>query len=252
MKAAVMFLRFSSRRWFLLVAGLVLALVLSLIALYGPARAGSADAADPSAVDLGFSRDMQTHHTQAVEMAMIVREQTSDPVIDAVAYDMALAQQHQIGQMYTWLEQWNQPQSTADRHMQWMGHTPGQPEDQGSQDSAAAGDAGGGHGTSHGASDGTSPSASAEPGSGSGIAKQPVMPGLASAEDLQRLRTLTGVEAERLFLTLMIEHHQGGILMAKEAQDKAETPVVREFAEKQVIAQDADIATMQELLAERA
>ena len=39
------------------------------------------------------------------------------------------------------------------------------------------------------------------------------MPGMATAAEVDRLAAATGVEADRLFLTLMIRHHRGAIAM---------------------------------------
>lgn len=56
-----------------------------------------------------FSRDMVAHHTQAVQMAVIVRDRSSDPELRQLALDMILTQQAQIGQMQGWLEAWGLP-----------------------------------------------------------------------------------------------------------------------------------------------
>ncbi|MBP2706179.1 DUF305 domain-containing protein [Microbispora sp. RL4-1S] len=79
--------------------------------------------ADDSA-DAGFARDMQVHHAQAVRMAMIVRDRTSDEEVRTLAYDIALTQQQQIGQMFAWLDQWGLPQTSLAPPMAWaaQGH----------------------------------------------------------------------------------------------------------------------------------
>jgi len=41
------------------------------------------------------------------------------------------------------------------------------------------------------------------------------MPGIASATEIESLYTATGAEADRIFVTLMIAHHEGGIAMAE-------------------------------------
>ncbi|MEO3935383.1 DUF305 domain-containing protein [Dermatophilaceae bacterium Soc4.6] len=40
-----------------------------------------------TSAEAGFARDMQTHHNQAVEMALVVREKSTEPVLRSVAYD---------------------------------------------------------------------------------------------------------------------------------------------------------------------
>jgi uncharacterized protein (DUF305 family) len=42
------------------------------------------------------------------------------------------------------------------------------------------------------------------------------MPGMVSAEDMARLRAATGPEFDRLFLELMIHHHEGALVMVEE------------------------------------
>lgn len=69
--------------------------------------------------EAGFSRDMQRHHAQAVEMALIIRDKTTDRDLRQVAYDIATGQQQQIGQMYAWLQMWGLPQS-GQGSMAWM------------------------------------------------------------------------------------------------------------------------------------
>lgn len=74
--------------------------------------------ADLSA-DAGFARDMQVHHAQAVDMAMTIRDRTTDPEIRTMAYDIALTQEQQIGQLYGWLVQWGLPQTSSRPPMAW-------------------------------------------------------------------------------------------------------------------------------------
>jgi uncharacterized protein (DUF305 family) len=166
----------------------------------------------------GFLRDMQVHHAQAVDMAMTIRDSSTDPELRRLAYDIALGQSNQAGQMYGLLESWGLPQASSQPPMAWMS----QPVLDGSD---------GGHG--HGATpDGS-------------------MPGLATPEQLADLRAATGVEAEKLFLTLMIEHHRGGLEMAEGVLARTTVPQVVSMAKGIIVAQQADIDAMQQLLAER-
>lgn len=56
-----------------------------------------------------FARDMTAHHDQAVEMAIIMRERTTDAALRPIMLDMILTQQNQIGQMNGWLALWGRP-----------------------------------------------------------------------------------------------------------------------------------------------
>ena len=186
-----------------------------------------------TSVEAGFARDMQQHHDQAVQMAMIVREQSKDPEVSSLAYDIATSQAQQSGQMYAWLNLWQLPQASTQPTMTWML----QPTLDGSD----------GHG--HGGGGATSTSTAA-PDDMAMVPGQP-MPGMATEADIDELEQLEGVEAERLFLTLMIAHHQGGVEMAEAVEARSTNPLVLALAKAIVFAQSGEIAYMQELLAAR-
>ncbi|MVN87827.1 DUF305 domain-containing protein [Deinococcus sp. HMF7620] len=59
--------------------------------------------------EVRFVREMIQHHTQAVDMALQVREQSADATLRTVALDILLSQQEQIGQMRGWLTLWHRP-----------------------------------------------------------------------------------------------------------------------------------------------
>ena len=77
--------------------------------------------------EVGFARDMGRHHAQAVEMAELVRERTTDPEIRTFAVDVALTQQAQIGQMGGWLDAWGVRRTSTGPTMAWMGHPTTEP-----------------------------------------------------------------------------------------------------------------------------
>lgn len=74
-----------------------------------------------ASADVGFARDMMTHHAQAVDMATLVRDRTDDPEMRQLALDIMLTQQAQIGQMQGWLTLWGYPIASTDPAMSWMG-----------------------------------------------------------------------------------------------------------------------------------
>lgn len=168
---------------------------------------------DTNSADAGFARDMQVHHAQAVEMSMIVRDQADDNVLRAIAYDIATTQQHQVGQMYSWLESWGLPQSTAAPRMQWMADA--------------------GHHSGNGESM---------------LTEEGMMPGMATPQQMEELSAVTGEDAERLYLELMIAHHMAGVEMAQAGVDLAGQQRVRRLAETMVTSQRFEIEAMQDLL----
>ncbi len=205
---------------------LVIAAVLTVIGLVAASlvigRLSASVDSDPvdSSAEAGFARDMQVHHEQAVEMAMIVRDQTDDPEIRLLAYDIATSQAQQSGQMFGWLAQWGLSQAATDPSMTWM-TLPALDE------------------TAH---DHTAEAAH-EPGA--------TMPGLATREQLQQLAASDAAEAERLFLQLMIAHHEGGVEMAEAVLERTTNRVVTDLASSIVLAQSSEIELMTRLLAER-
>ncbi len=106
---------------------LVAALVAVLVAGAGGYWAGRARAVSvtpgASSAEAGFARDMQVHHIQGVELAMLVRDRTDDPDMKRMAYDVATTQGHQAGQLYGWLAAWGLNQLGREPPMAWMGHT---------------------------------------------------------------------------------------------------------------------------------
>ena len=73
--------------------------------------------------------------------------------------------------------------------------------------------------------------------------------GMMSDDDMAALDSATGVEASRLFLTQMIEHHQGAIDMAKEELDNGVNADVKALCDRIISSQAAEIETMKTILA---
>lgn len=74
-----------------------------------------------TSAEVGFARDMITHHAQAVDMAILLRDRSDDPELRQIALDMLLTQQGQIGQMQGWLNAWGYPLASSKPAMEWMG-----------------------------------------------------------------------------------------------------------------------------------
>jgi uncharacterized protein (DUF305 family) len=209
---------------------IIAAVLVALFVLAGVFAAGRLTAprvGTPSnlSAEAGFARDMQTHHNQAVEMSLIIRDLTGDPDVRLVAYDIAISQASQSGQLYGYLTEWNLPQSASEPSMTWMTRPTLAGEE---HDHAGSGDG----------------SATHTPG-------EP-MPGLATPEQMAELKSLSGVEAERYFLTLMIAHHKGGLEMAEALLDRSDYRPVVQLATGVVTVQTTEISVMEAMLAERA
>ena len=78
------------------------------------------------------------------------------------------------------------------------------------------------------------------------------MMGMASPEDMARLATLQGIDFDRLFLELMVEHHTGAVTMVEDLLDlpgTAADPVMFEFTSDVTNDQNAEIERMNAILA---
>ncbi|GAA1087776.1 DUF305 domain-containing protein [Kitasatospora arboriphila] len=78
-----------------------------------------------------------------------------------------------------------------------------------------------------------------------------LMPGMATNTDLAKLRSLSGRDAEVLYLQLMIEHHKGGVAMAQAYVDVARNDVEKRLAQTMVNGQKSEIDLMTSMLAKR-
>lgn len=97
------------------------------------------------------------------------------------------------------------------------------------EEAASAGGHGGGHG---------------------GGSTEPEHAGMMSETQMQQLEQVSGVEAERMFLTMMIEHHRGAIQAADTELADGEHPPAQELANKIRDDQAAEIAEMEQLLSQ--
>ena len=167
--------------------------------------------------EAGFARDMQVHHIQGVEMALIIRDRTEDEGVRLLAYDIATTQAHQAGQLYGWLAEWQLRQAGSEPPMAWM----------------------------------MGPGRSGEEGNDAPHGMGALMPGMATPAQMVKLSAASGIEAERLFLSLMIVHHQGALEMAEAALDRTDHPGVRTFADAVLVSQTSEIDLMAGMLAER-
>lgn len=195
--------------------GLAMAAVLVIAVLAG-SLVGSTSTPDADSVDVGFAHDMSVHHRQAVEMAAWERDNTRDPALKQLAYDIESTQNQQIGRMQGWLGLWEMPALPTGKHMTWMADDPSM--------AMAGHDMAG------------------------GVDR---MPGMATSDDLRRLRTTTGPAMDVVFLQLMLRHHQGGASMLQYGRDHAETAEVRNLADQMLTAQSAETQLMTSLLAQR-
>lgn len=169
----------------------------------------------PNEAEVGFAQDMSVHHQQAIEMSFLIRERTGNQAIRGFAFDIINTQANQRGMMLGWLDLWQQPLSTTKTPMMWM------MDDMSSMDHSQM---------------------------TKDFTLGAYMPGMATKAEMDQLTTLEDSEAEKLFLELMIRHHQGGVMMAEGVINRSDNETVTRLAQTMVDGQQAEIDYMNELL----
>ncbi len=177
-----------------------------------PAAGGAASGPRYTAADVQFMQHMIVHHAQALEMAGLVPARTRTEAIRLLAQRIEISQRDEIALMRRWLEARGEAAPDPAAHAHHAG--------------------GGGAG-------------------GAGGADQAPMPGILSAADLARLAAARGPAFDRLFLELMIRHHEGALVMVKRlfgTPGAGQEAAVFRFASDVDTDQRAEIARMRSLL----
>jgi uncharacterized protein (DUF305 family) len=165
----------------------------ALAALYA-ARADSALTRFTQA-DVQFVAGMIHHHAQALEMASMAASHEATSTIRTLTARILNGQGDEIRTMQRWLTDRGQEApmvgASAAGAVDHSAHLPG---------AVSPG------GTSVGPA----------PGAAVAAGGHPDMPGMLSVEQMARLDAARGPEFDRLFLSLMIQHHRGAIVMVEQ------------------------------------
>lgn len=203
-------------------------------------RTAEADRAEraespPADADVAFMRGMIHHHAQAVAMARLVPDRVAAPAVRRLSARILNSQRTEIELMADWLRDRDEPvPEVAARAVAAAGEG-------GSEDAGADGSGDGGAG-------GAAPAGLAPPG---GWDEGPQMPGVLSDEQMDRLEGARGEEFDRLFLTFMIEHHDGAVDMVEElvrSPDGAREETVFRLASGIRADQSTEIDRMRDML----
>ena len=165
--------------------------------------------------DVEFMQGMIAHHGQALTMAALAATNTTSEDVRVLAARIDVAQRDEIAMMQRWLRQRGEtvPDPMASHSM--AGHNmPG-------------------HDMS------TMPGAA------------PLMPGMLSAEQMAQLRAAKGQEFDRLFLTFMIQHHEGAVDMVNKlysSQGAAQDTELWRLASDIEADQGSEISRMRQML----
>src|SRR5687768_2671123 len=151
-----------------------------LLAAMPAAAAAQADAGPRhTEADVRFMQGMIVHHAQALDMVRLVPDRATRDDVRMMAERITVSQQDEIDLMRRWLRARGADTVPLNGHGAHHGHHAAA-----SADSTGAGHAG--------------------------------MPGMATPEEMARLAASSGAEFERLFLELMIRHHEGALVMVAE------------------------------------
>lgn len=167
--------------------------------------------------DVTFATDMIQHHAQALSMVDLTMDRNLEPEVQELADSIRAAQSPEIETMSGWLQEWGEEvPSTMRDHVN------------------------GGH-EGHGDGEDSSMSDSME-------AMDDDMPGMMSAEDMDALENASDAEFSDMWLTMMIEHHEGAIEMSETEQDEGRFKPAVDLAGTIIESQTAEIDTMEKLL----
>jgi uncharacterized protein (DUF305 family) len=167
----------------------------------------------PAVADVKFTQGMIMHHSQAVEMTELLRTRSRNRDLQSLGKRISISQTDEMKYMKQWLEDRGQPASMEHGHMDHMA-------DMKSMDHMNMG-------------------------------SMPLMPGMLTPQQMKALERATGPAFDHLFLTGMIQHHTGALVMV---QDLFDTPgagqdaVLFDFATDVDNTQRAEINIMRGML----
>jgi uncharacterized protein (DUF305 family) len=173
----------------------------------------------PSKADVDFMQGMIMHHNQAVAMTELLKTRTTDPAMLELGKKIDVSQSDEMRWMKQWLTDRGFPISAdpmAGMDMKGM--------DMKGMDMKGM------------------------------TMSMPMMPGMLTPAQMDALRQASGASFDHLFLTGMIQHHTGALLMVKElfaTPGAGQDPQLFDFASDVDNTQQAEIDIMRHMLKER-
>ena len=183
----------------------------------------------PEDADVAFMQGMIHHHSQAVEMVDLLRTRGLSPELKALGERISISQTDEIQFMKQWLTDRGKPVTMAHSmdhmaEMKGMDHDmKGMDHDMKSMDHMA-------------------------------MNTMPLMPGMLTPQQMEALAKAKGAEFDYLFLTGMIQHHTGALVMVEDLFDTpgaGQDPVLFDFATDIDNTQRAEIRIMRGMLKEK-
>jgi uncharacterized protein (DUF305 family) len=173
----------------------------------------------PTEADARFVQGMIHHHAQAVEMTALMPARTKNKALLAFGKRISISQTDEINYMKQWLEDRGQAVPTEHDQMAHMAHM---------------------HGMDHsGHMD---------------MSSMPMMPGMLTPEQMNALAKASGPAFDHLFLTGMIQHHNGALIMVQqlfETPGAGQDSQLFDFATDVENTQTAEINIMKGMLKEK-
>jgi len=203
-----------------------------------------------TAADVRFMQHMIVHHSQAVEMGDLIEDRTGHRGVTLIGLRIALTQASEMDMMTRWLQERGEPVEDEHLHHGHHGHHGAEADHSGHAMHGDHGDDHSGHAGHGDHSDHGGHDAPAEPADPREI---PLMPGMLSPAQMDRLAAAQGTEFDRQFLEGMIVHHQGAIDMVESLlaePGSGEDPQLSEFLSHVIADQSAEILRMRNMLAE--
>lgn len=168
----------------------------------------------PSPKDVEFMQHMITHHAQAVEMTALIESHTENEELKRLGVRISRSQSDEIKLMKRWLEARSKPTSTTT--------SPGSHEHEMYRTNMSD--------------------------------DQMLMPGMLTSEQMDALREAKDKDFDRLFLSGMIQHHHGALVMVKELFDTSgagEDAELFSFATDVDNGQRAEIRVLEQMMRDK-
>jgi uncharacterized protein (DUF305 family) len=170
----------------------------------------------PAEADVSFMQGMIMHHSQAVEMVDLLRTRAKSPALRAFGEKISLSQTDEIKFMKQWLADRGKPATMDHSTLMDMSNPKGVDHKDGMGDM--------------------------------------LMPGMLTPEQMAALAKAKGAEFDRLFLTGMIQHHTGALIMVDDLfhiPGAGQDAVLFDFATDIDNTQTAEIKIMRGMLEEK-
>jgi len=164
--------------------------------------------------DISFMQGMIHHHAQAVEMVDLLRTRSRNKRLQALGNRISISQTDEMKYMRLWLEDRGQRVPMA--------------HDMKGHDMKAM--------------------------AGMDLGSMPMMPGMLTPRQMEALAKASGPAFDHLFLTGMIQHHTGALIMVEDLFDTAgagQDNVLYDFATDIDNTQRAEIEIMKSMLKEK-